>query len=685
MTIGKFTILTAICIATAFTFLACDGENNVTETGNVLHVRDSIQTGEARSYSFDAKILVFDSITDIPLLKSIYAPTEINADKYSKKGLKKALLEMKERYISNNKKSNGYYNFKMEISSKTDKFLTINYVSEGFLEGASGGSVIKTKVFDLENKRLASLNSIIKNPADKAWDRILRDNFLVQNKEIAEKCIPEEIMPTNDNFYFDSTGIAFDYNYDYCGEFSIKIPYDKRTEKLLTPSFAKLASQNPSICEVPYSKISLKPAIVKKGLSLTLAFCDENMESGYAIYDGKTERMLIQLAGKGTYNEMHQGEINGQYVLSMQEETLTGAYHILKKGNKRTDFKIPLKMLERIVYASDDYQKFEYDNENRIQKALHYSNGELTTSIYTYNSDGSLKIESQYDEGCESTNYSITGNTITKVRSTIMQDYVETSIIDEDGDNDGNDGKKSPFYNCKTPKWYMQEAFGLWLGNKAENSIYEYDSEGFPVKLMSGKKVVATFAYSSEVKAVAKEAAGNTFIDSRDCNKEYKFVKIGSQTWMAENLNYNTGNSWCYGNDKSNCRKYGRLYNWETAKVACPNEWHLPDSAEWDQLIKAVGGGKTAATKLKSKSGWARNGNGTDNYGFSAKPGGYRVGTGVRGSARFDDDGFQGHWWSASEKDDVHAHQWYMYDHYGSASWGPISKDIWYSVRCVKD
>ena len=102
-----------------------------------------------------------------------------------------------------------------------------------------------------------------------------------------------------------------------------------------------------------------------------------------------------------------------------------------------------------------------------------------------------------------------------------------------------------------------------------------------------------------------------TFTDTRN-NKTYKAVAIGTQTWMAENLNYDTSDSKCYNNDPANCEIYGRLYNWSTASTVCPTGWHIPSDAEWDVLITAVGGSSTAGTKLKVASGWSNNCNGTD-------------------------------------------------------------------------
>jgi len=108
-----------------------------------------------------------------------------------------------------------------------------------------------------------------------------------------------------------------------------------------------------------------------------------------------------------------------------------------------------------------------------------------------------------------------------------------------------------------------------------------------------------------------------TFTDDRD-KQSYVYVKIGEQTWMAENLNYDTktNGSVCYNNDPANCTIYGRLYNWETAKKSCPTGWHLPSIDEWRELVNLAGGYNVAGKRLKAVGGWnstndRESGNGT--------------------------------------------------------------------------
>ena len=180
------------------------------------------------------------------------------------------------------------------------------------------------------------------------------------------------------------------------------------------------------------------------------------------------------------------------------------------------------------------------------------------------------------------------------------------------------------------------------------------------------------------------EVSGGMFTDSRD-GKKYKAVKIGSQTWMAENLNYAASGSKCYENNSGNCAKYGRLYNWATARNACPSSWHLPSDAEWDVLMAAVDGKETAGKKLKAKRGWnnyeRKFGNGMDEFGFSALPGGADFSSG-----RFDSVGLYGYWWSATEYDADYAYFRGMSYNIGSVDYDySYDKSGLFSVRCVRD
>jgi uncharacterized protein (TIGR02145 family) len=190
--------------------------------------------------------------------------------------------------------------------------------------------------------------------------------------------------------------------------------------------------------------------------------------------------------------------------------------------------------------------------------------------------------------------------------------------------------------------------------------------------------------------------SNGTMTDSRD-GQTYKTVEIGSQTWMAENLNYagpSNNIGLCYDSDPANCADYGRLYTWSEAmngassssltpsgvQGVCPAGWHLPSDAEWTTLTDFVGGYSTAGTKLKSQTGWNYDGNGTDDYGFSALPGGYGYG------GYFSNAGnLGGFWWSATEGDAVLARYRGMY-YYGegvNSDWN--YKTSSYSVRCLQD
>jgi uncharacterized protein (TIGR02145 family) len=246
------------------------------------------------------------------------------------------------------------------------------------------------------------------------------------------------------------------------------------------------------------------------------------------------------------------------------------------------------------------------------------------------------------------------------------------------------------------------------IANKCNGKEYNFETQ---------------FCSNSEIldKCGSNEYSPETqFCDLRD-NKIYKYAKIDAQTWMVENLNYEAKNSKCYGNKPANCDKYGRLYNWAMAmdlssscnssycssKVKkehagiCPSGWHIPTDAEWKKLEKAVGGEQkrecedesdncleysTAGKVLKSQSGWDKNGNGTDQFGFTALPGGGQL------SGSFKYIGSSGYWWTTTEYDSEMdgGPEYVSYRTMNSSGGDKVYnanylKTFMYSVRCVKD
>ena len=186
------------------------------------------------------------------------------------------------------------------------------------------------------------------------------------------------------------------------------------------------------------------------------------------------------------------------------------------------------------------------------------------------------------------------------------------------------------------------------------------------------------------VTAVFAADSGKTdlFTDDRDGNV-YITVTIGEQTWMARNLDYlneetETKSSWCYDDDPENCVKYGRLYNWDAAKTVCPTGWKLPDKEDWNRLVTAVGGASVAGKKLKATSGWYGDGNGTDDFGFSALPGGYFSGIGSDGA------GVYGYWWT-NTYDSVIYSSCQNIQSSDYVNMNRCATGQGYSVRCIKN
>jgi len=198
----------------------------------------------------------------------------------------------------------------------------------------------------------------------------------------------------------------------------------------------------------------------------------------------------------------------------------------------------------------------------------------------------------------------------------------------------------------------------------------------------------------------------------------YKTVVIGKYQWMAENLKttkYNNGleipnvtgssawlsltsGAYCwYNNDKSNAETYGALYNWYAVNTGnlCPVGWRVPSDEEWKYLEgfadskytigdtiwnNSMGRGLDVGQRLKATSGWGSEGNGTDNFGFAALPGGERI-----SRARFFIMGSNGFWWSSTEFDSTSATYRCMIFCGEHMLRNRHPKTVGFSVRCIRN
>ena len=197
--------------------------------------------------------------------------------------------------------------------------------------------------------------------------------------------------------------------------------------------------------------------------------------------------------------------------------------------------------------------------------------------------------------------------------------------------------------------------FSFWISEESDRSNTKYyigpsETEAF-VFSFTPKKIEPKILRKStkmSIRCVKDKDAPiielGQITDERD-GHIYKTVKIGSQTWMAENLNYDDSVSQCYNNELDNCAKYGRLYSWDAAmncrlfesigdcyqhhynnyelgkfsRGVCPTGWHMPSEDEQSILSRLV---HNNADAIKSTYGWNNDKNGYDILGLNILPSG---------------------------------------------------------------
>ena len=266
-----------------------------------------------------------------------------------------------------------------------------------------------------------------------------------------------------------------------------------------------------------------------------------------------------------------------------------------------------------------------------------------------------------------------------------------------------------------SPKHQMEIIYENTIPVKDNQDCTEIEmqyNEGDRLKFtgFNGTSSTVIFDVPDESKTISfifspcKDADGNN----------YPVVQIGSQLWMAENLkttsyrdktpipNVTGGLEWaglttpayCWYNNNIGIKDvYGALYNWYVVNTGrlCPEGWHVPTDAEWHEMVlyldpaavpdveeSDIAGGKL---KEEGTEHWsAPNAGATDEFGFTALPGGVRKYDGV-----FSGPTGHGNWRTSSEYDDTQV--WYRYIFYYSASiYRKLTNmQAGYSVRCVSD
>ena len=358
----------------------------------------------------------------------------------------------------------------------------------------------------------------------------------------------------------------------------------------------------------------------------------------------------------------------------------------------------------------------------------------ISSSIESPSSSAEVKSSSSENSNKKVSSSSIKENKTAKSSSSAKKDKSSSSVK---SDNNSSSSKALTFEDvlgkCEDKGQYVvrhvQDDNGNWFScYRGEWTEGLLEVEG-PDWGKNPDEVSSSSVGSSNSVTLAdpcKTNAGDnceyeTLADNRD-GKTYKTVKIGSQWWMAQNLDYETESSSCYNNADSNCTTYGRLYTWAAAmdsvgafgtkgkgcgfrtkcspvppvRGICPEGWHLPDQAEWETLFEAVGGKSTAAKELRSATGW--NNAGEDRFAFSALPAGSRElensesadGNSVYLPGEFSGKGYVACFWSSTEtltesEYTETAYRIYWENKDDNVGIGNRMKSLMMGVRCVKD
>ncbi len=397
--------------------------------------------------------------------------------------------------------------------------------------------------------------------------------------------------------------------------------------------------------------------------------------SGGGTYSVSGSTMTLNYGG-GRVEQSAYGVSGNSFTLGNQTYTKTGSLSLpssgggnVANGSNEAWVACGNGYCEGIVFNSNGRFQFIEKGSDGI-----WLPGEAGGGTYTVSGSS---VNLNFDDGSSgSVPYSISGNTMT------FSDY---ELTRQSGVTIGGTGGSS------------SSVGGSSSSAQSGGSSSSVDGSSSSVQSSSSSTQSSSSSVLSSSSEISSSSSSAPFVSCPNPNisygsvtyegQEYRTVDIGDQVWFAENLNY-TASGECGFYQNTNYREiFGCLYSYDAAQSVCPTGWHLPSQAEWNKLLSYVKG----SSKLRATCGWDNSttySNGTDDYGFSALPGGEAS---SRNCIYGCNAGISGSWWSSTRVntgsvwDDPRAYCYngnaLIYPNIASTDHGTYYR----SVRCVKD
>ena len=275
-----------------------------------------------------------------------------------------------------------------------------------------------------------------------------------------------------------------------------------------------------------------------------------------------------------------------------------------------------------------------------------------------------------------------------KVRSETVYVNDKKEGLEKEYFENGNVKREANYVNDRregTVKEYYEDGSIMAEYNYADGYI-----EGEVIRYHKNGKIASKAVYKQNKQVNFGEnfdengepATSGSYKDPRD-GYAYEWIRIGTQLWTAENMNYATA----AGSLCAQCNHWGRLYNFENAKKACLDGFHIPTKGEWQVLLNFAGKEKAVGTVLKAGYGWdpikgtANYGNGKDELGFGAKAGGghFAKSDVPIKERKFEGAGQKAYFWTAEGEVLVFFHDKDI------AKFEKFNPEYGASLRCLKD